>query len=142
MELQGQEIGYAYVVATTLEATGTTVSFQGNFAKGIAAADMNVELDKLTSVLERQRARADVPALKRQIENQRKNLDSQKEQIQVFHRTLEEAKGEDRAVTGRKVTNIPAIETNYQNALVTYERMREEISRAEEALANLEKKAA
>lgn len=65
-----QPLGYAVVLAAEL-GDKTSLSMQFNFELGASAETMNKELDKLTAVFERQKARAEVPRLEQYLKAQK-----------------------------------------------------------------------
>lgn len=132
------EIGYAAVVAVKLPDDRTTISFQLNFEIGASAAAINAELDKLIGCFERQASKQYAVSLEQQLEAKKRNLETQKDQIQQFQRTIEAA-GND---TTRRVQNLPQVQTNLDNALTTYEKMQDEIKWTEAKIAEEKQKAA
>lgn len=130
------EIGYACVVARKFT-NDLSVSFQCNFPLGAPPADINAELDKLAAVLERQQDRIDVPAMERQLEQQRLNLEKEAGMIAELRGKIDA--GPNAAVRN---SNIEQMKTQEKQAVATYETMKENIKRAEAYLEGLKKKAA
>lgn len=129
-------IGYACVVARKFT-NETSVSFQCNFPLNAEPGTINAELDKLTAILERQQDRIDVPTLERQIEREEVNIKTQ-EDLAIALRTKIDA-GPD---ADRKVTNLPQMREQYNQALATIKTMRENVERAKKALEETKQKAA
>lgn len=131
------EIGYACVVARKFS-NDLTVSFQLNFPVGAEPSSINDELDKLAKVLERQQVMIDIPALSRQIEKERENLD-------VSARMIQDLRSKIDAPEDTRVRNGAAqkaqLETQHTNAMSTYKQQKENLARAEAYLESLKKAA-
>lgn len=129
------EIGYACVVARKFT-NDLSVSFQCNFPVGATPEAINAELDKLAQVLDRQQTVIDIPTLERQIKQEKANLETQGKSIADLTAKIEAGPNKE-----LRVQNITQMKTQRDNALTTYEAMRENIKRAEAHLEALKQAA-
>lgn len=137
MEQNLSQIGYAYVVAEQFP-NQRTISFQGNFAIGTTKEEISAEMDKLAAVLDRQAMRIQIPNLKHTIEVKRRTLRTHEDQIKAFQTMIAESAHD----TSKRNNQVPQVELNLKQALVTYEGLKQQIADDEKSLADLEQKAA
>lgn len=127
-----QALGYAVVLAAEL-GDKTSLSMQFNFEVGASAEAMNKELDKLTAVFERQKARAEVPRLEQYLKAQKlilTNIEDDLRRGQEKQATLEQ-RGPQYKQLGDAL--------NQQK--IQLEDVRKKIAAGDEELAELRKKA-
>ena len=68
-----KEVGYVFQFAANV-ADGMSLTINGNFPVGAAAVDMNVEVDKIRAVFQRQRAKNNVMLIKAGLEAKQAQL--------------------------------------------------------------------
>lgn len=132
-------VGYAVVVAENLTQS-RSVSFQFNFAQGASAEEMGAELDKLTRVLDRQKARAE-------IEGREQYLKAQK--LILANLETDIGRGESKLTTlepdpMRRNRNheIKSLSDAVEKQKIMIEDVKAKIKAAEDELDDLRKKAA
>ncbi len=127
-----QPLGYAVVLAAEL-GDKTSLSMQFNFELGASAETMNKELDKLTAVFERQKARAEVPRLEQYLKAQKLILTNIEDDLR---RGQEKQAGlEQRGPQYKQLGDA----LNQQK--IQLEDVRKKIAAGDEELAELRKKA-
>jgi hypothetical protein len=70
-----KKIGYVFQFAANV-ADGMSLTISGNFAVGDSTETMNAEVDRLRSVMDRQRAKNEVPLLEAQVEEVRRRREA------------------------------------------------------------------
>lgn len=79
-----KDIGYMYQFAANL-ADGMSLTMSGNFKVGESVEAMNVEIDRLRSVIERQRARNDLELLGAQVEDVKRRRAAAAFDLEQYH---------------------------------------------------------
>lgn len=62
-----EDIGYAFTISADL-GNGRVLAFQGNMKEGVAKEDMDKEVDKLRSVLDRQQAKSALVGVQQELD--------------------------------------------------------------------------
>jgi len=134
-----QEIGYAVVLADQLD-KGRTLSMQFNFSKGASEVEMNAELDKLVSVMARQRARAQVPELEQYLKAQELMIGNIEADILAIDERI--ASAEPDPARRDRNTQVKQLSTAREQQGMSLEAARKKVAEARKELEELRKKAA
>ena len=133
------EIGYAVVLADQLD-QGRTLSMQFNFARGASAAEMNEEIDKLVTVMARQRARAEISGREQYLKAQQLILENIELDIERGEQKL--AVMEPDAMRRNKDQATKSLADALEKQKMVVEDVRRKIAATEEELNDLKQKAA
>lgn len=79
-------VGYVFSFAANL-ANGMALTINGNFPVGASHAEMNLEVDKIKNVFDRQRAMEEVPMLEAQLDTVERQIEQIKFDMEGYAKT-------------------------------------------------------
>lgn len=138
-EQEAEPIGYAAVLAVNI-GDRSSLTLQFNFAKSASQEAMNAELDKLTAVVARQAARAELPARLNDLKAQQLVEEVIGDDITKMRAMV--AKAGEVNVNRRNAVNTQQLEQNITAQEEALKKTRRSIQELTKIVADLEKKAA
>jgi hypothetical protein len=136
-----EAIGYAYVLATQL-GNGCNLSIQGNIALSATGPQMDKQFDKLMEVMDRLRARAEIPLLQAELEQRLTAQTNMLDEVARLEAVVNVKEGGNDTGNRRTPVNVANERAAIENTKVSLIKVRADIERARKAISDAEAKAA